>query len=247
MKKIVLIDDNLFDYRNNHGASFVDDGVYSDILVNVSQINADYDFSTLLSDASCILIHASTCDFVGNKYQSSSHEGVIIVIEDYSDFGINIPLVKFSDGDSEFFDIPEDWDGRYIDHINKEVFYSRLKPFLDHYRNSGVIDFMIIAEGPDYIKETARRYCLSIISILSRFNGDMNDNVIDAICGEELAGLVKISNPQLGIEYESFVSYLEDNSITVENLKSALQKINRSFNQYGRNIYPWTSLAPISD
>lgn len=239
MKKILLLDDNLYDYRKSCGADFVDAGIYDDVMKSIDKICLDDDISGYLKNAQCILMHSSLSDFINGTFQKDSHLVRDYILEDYSDFGKNVPIVLFSDGDSE---VAEYYEPNIIRKIRKKTFYARLEDFLLDFRENNTINLSLLAFGKDYAKIEVRRCALALAEKLSGLSGELDNDTIDIICGDELYSIVDLSNPELGLSYDDLLNQLEDAPISVDTFKSALQRIVKSFNQYGRNVYPWDKL-----
>ena len=149
MQKIVLIDDNKYNQRENYGATFVDDGEYEDCLVHLEQLNESSDFS-FLDDAACILLHDSLADFVNGQYVSGSQMAKVFVKDKIK--ADKIPYVIFSDGHSIIGEWSET-DKNVVRSIKKSEFYRNLKGFLDAYRETGHIDLRLIAYGNEFEKK----------------------------------------------------------------------------------------------
>lgn len=239
MKNILLLDDNLYDYRKSCGADFVDAGIFDDVMKSIDKICLDDDISKYLNNAQCILMHSSLSDYINGSFQKDSHEVRDYVLEDYSDFGKNVPIVLFSDGDSEVAEYEEP---NFIRKIRKRTFYERLENFLIDFRENHTINLSLLAFGKDFAKIEVRRCALVLFEKLSGFSGELDNDMIDIICGDELDSIVNFSNPEMGLSYDDLLNQLEDAPIPVDTFKSALQRIVKSFNQYGRNVYPWDKL-----
>lgn len=102
---------------------------YADILKREENFSSDDIFS--LTWASCVLMHSS---FHDAKLKSK--------ILNYVGYGDTAPVVLFSDGDSPEAEFNGD---NYIISIKKRVFYSRLKRFLDEFRETKVINLKLLA------------------------------------------------------------------------------------------------------
>lgn len=235
MKHIYLIDDNQGNMRGKYHASFVDDGLYDDILIHIEKLCGNQCYA-LIQDPICVLLHRSLSDFFDDKFNDNSHRAVITIREDISNDGDKCPLVLFSDGDPSVADYRG---GNIIYAIKKSVFYDRLKEFLDHYRLShGNIDLNLLAYGENYKINIPRSLAKKTLQRLSSCDDDSKLKITD-VNNEDFRQFVKLSQPCIKCSYDDIINGLEDNPIAVGDFKNRINKIVRSFNQYGENIYTW--------
>lgn len=238
MSPILLIDDNSKMQRQLYGASFVDDEVFESILDHIERVNKDFDIS-ILAEYQCVLIHDSLEDFINGSFNEYSHVAKDIIVE-YLDER-QIPYVLFSDGHQSMgvYDSSNN-----LVSLKKSEFYSRLKYFLNSYINESVIQFNILAYGPNYRKILLTKY---VKALFQKFDTkDLGDvitlsDVMPANNDEEhyLEEIVNLSQPTLGINYDEILDYIEDNEISVQDFKLKINRILSSFSKYGKNTYTW--------
>ena len=122
---IYLIDDTPSEFLEG----YISLSEYGDVIKKIDAIKPEEVY--LLSSADCILVHSSFNNQVVKRD-----------IMKLTDYGEQIPLVLFSDGDR-----PEaEFDGdQYITSIKKSVMYSRLEKFILTFQSSKVINLNILA------------------------------------------------------------------------------------------------------
>jgi hypothetical protein len=225
MKKIYLIDDSTIEGIDT---GFLEDGTFSDILIPIRNIQSYALNENNMNNSACILVH--------NTFNSSliTREKV----KDITDDGDKIPLVIFSGEDNEkavFGENPE----TSILHIKKQLFYTRLKDFLEKYKQSELIELKIIAFGKNFRTEEVIDWATSV---LGKFNGRtdyIKTSDLPSINCEEFRKLYKAASPAIAISYEDLMEDLEDSHMALEVFRKKVKKIIKSFNQHGKNIYPW--------
>lgn len=222
-----LVDDSDLKSLN---AEFVFDSKYQQCLSIVQSMQAYNELkrNDAFTNAECLMCHKTFCN----------SEAVYHELSDLaSDSDKNIPLVAFSGGISN---VSADKNQLSIQ-IGKSLFYSRLRAFLDHFINKAAIDLRLIAEGDNYVANDAKRCIIDIKRIINGNKGIIDDIAINEICGESFKRLVELSSPAIGSSYLEIADDLEDNPISYSDFRMRLTKIEESFNQYGKNIYPWKS------
>lgn len=223
---IYIIDDSNIESMN---ASFLLDKKYENIICLITSVERLEMERPKLFTAECIMVHRTFC----NSNLTTAE------METLTDNGNRIPFVVFSAGDSEnaVFNDNAPWE---IKGIKKSVFYSRLRFFLESYLSKHTIDLRLLAFGRDYQKITVRKLALAVLKIIAGKEGKMGLYDIAAIAAcKEFKLLIDMSNPQLGIDYNSLLENLEDHPIDFCQFSQNIQRITNSFNQYGKNIYTW--------
>lgn len=240
---IYLIDDNAQNQRRCYGASFVDEGLFEGYLVHIERLGKDFDASSLLEHAEIIMMHDTLKDYIGGEFVEGS-EFAKSKIEDFVKTR-NIPLVNFSDGHNGSGDF--DMEGN-INNLKKSTFYSRLYDFLLDYKNTGQPELKILAYGKNYKKFLVERDIKSLYNKLSKKSPNDKLSLGDVIPTTKegkmiepnyLRSIINIAQPNLGIDYEGVLDYIEDRNITVGNFKQKLDCIFRSISKYGKNAYTW--------
>lgn len=238
---IYLIDDNSKGQRLGYGASFIDDGVYDDVLIHIEKINGSVDMS-FLKKAKLIMMHDSLEDYENDSFVENSHaarQNIDDILH-----ACNIPTVCFSDGHlSPIFDSEGN-----ISQLRKADFYYRLRDFLDIYKDSGILEFNILAFGKNWKAVKLRDEIKGLYSRLEHKHKDEIIEIKDVLPikssdGEEPNYLYNIietySQPVLGKNYNDIIDYLEDEPMTVGEFKQRIDKIFISVNKYGKNTYTW--------
>lgn len=238
MKSILLIDDNSKMQRQSYGASFVDDEVFGSILHHIERVNKDFNLS-ILDEYRCVMIHDSLEDFINDSFDENSHVAKDLIIEYLDDH--QIPYVLFSDGHEStgVYDLSHN-----LVNLKKSDFYSRLRYFLNFYINESVLQFHILAYGPNFRKELATRY------IKALFQKFATKNPYDIITIQDikpskseeehyLEEIINLSQPTLGMDYNDILDYVEDNEINVRDFKLKINNILVSISKYGKNTYTW--------
>lgn len=238
MKSILLIDDNSKMQRQSYGASFVDDEVFESILHHIEHVNKDFDLS-ILDEYSCVMIHDSLEDFINGSFDENSHVAKDLIIE-YID-NRQIPYVLFSDGHEStgVYDLSHN-----LVSLKKSDFYSRLKYFLDFYRNESLLQFHILAYGPNFRKALVTRNMKALFQKFDTKNQTDTITIFDlkpSDSNEEhyLEEIINLSQPMLGMDYNDILNYIEDNDITVKDFKLKINNILSTISKYGKNTYTW--------
>ena len=237
MKKIFLIDDNKTNQREAYGASFVDEGVYADVLVHIERLNADSDLS-FLDDAACVMFHDSLEDYINGAFNEESNKARMLIEEKIQDG--NIPYVIFSDGhDKRAVWREEKTDVVYS--IKKSEFYLHLNDFIQTYIDSGKLDMRIIAYGKDFIKIQMSDWHQKVFSAISEL--DDNDFVGMQLFGvterSALRQIIEKAQPKIGVSFNDVMCGIEDEEISAGRLRLNLNRIINSIKKYGKNICSW--------
>ncbi|MBR5973338.1 MAG: hypothetical protein IK017_11910 [Paludibacteraceae bacterium] len=218
-----MVDDsNLKEFN----AEYVFDIKYKNIL---SVIQNGVDFNTIksiLNEADCIMVHRTF-----ERSQKIKEECLEI-----TKYGKKIPFVIFSAGDSETTCYKEKSD--LIDGIKKNVFYGRLRYFLEDYLTNKQINLNLLAYGKDYQKIEIRNLSKSIFSVIPNGNDRLTIDYLAKIA-VDLKKIVTLSSPKIGISYEDLMEKLEDEPVTFDLFRKNIHNIIISFEQYGKNIYTW--------
>ena len=241
---IYLIDDNQNNQRFvNYNLTFIEDGIFKDILISVEKLSIGKKFSDIthldfLKSAECILLHSTTEDYdekIG--FIPSSLTNVSKIKEFISNEGESIPLVLFSNSISDV-----DYDNKntpnYISGINKNLFYNNLFDFLEFYRETGKVELRILALGKFYESQLPLEIAKGIInSLQSKKNND--ELLISDIL--PLLGNLKIlfKNALPDISLNDILIHIEDTPIKVEDFKKNINRIIESYIKYGKNIHTW--------
>ena len=234
MGKIIIIDDNSKNQREVYGANFVDEDKYAEKLSHIERLNSESDMS-FLDDAVCIMMHDSLEDYVDGEFKSNSHKAK----EKIEDFILkhNIPYVLFSDGHG----ITGDWREKTSDvvySIKKSEFYRHLDDFMFHYATTGSLDMRIIAYGKDFTKYLMSKWCLTIIGSLAN---QKDTDFIDAssIDKKTLHMIISNAQPKICKTFDEIMCGIEDEEITVGQLRLNLNNIISNIKKYGKNISTW--------
>ena len=237
MKKIFLIDDNKMNQREAYGASFVDEGVYADVLVHIEQLNADSDLS-FLDDAACVMFHDSLEDYIDGMFDEESHKARMLIDERIQDE--NIPYVIFSDGHDKTANWREE-SPNVVYSIKKSEFYLHLNDFIQTYIDSGNLDMRIIAYGKDFIKKQMSDWHQKVFSAISEL--DDNDFVGIHLFGaterSALRQIIEKSQPKIGVSFNDVMCGIEDEEVSAGRLRLNLNNIINSVKKYGKNICSW--------
>lgn len=193
---------------------------YRDVLTRMEDIDADR--LAELRDSDCILIHSS--------YHDAQMKKKVSIMADYGD---EIPLVNFSDGD-----LPEaEWDGdNCITAFKKTVMYSFLPIFLSSYRRSGKVDLKVLSDGEHYMRKEAGSLATAILTPLM-FIGDKSETLLNEAQSMALKDLVALSQPDICVSFEDILEDLP--SMSVGEFRSQINKIVDDFNRYGKNVHSW--------
>lgn len=233
MKKIYLIDDNVDGNRQKYGGGFVDDGAYSNVMVAIDKLSPNNNLS-FLENASCILLHKSLEDFYDGKFHDDSHK-VAIQIRKLPGVGDSIPLVLFSDGDTN--DLGE-LRGQTIFSLSKRAFYGRLESFVLHFQNTNEVELRILAYGQNYIAYLANRAATSLFVRLQDLQDEDKLPAPKVHC-EEMEQIVSLSQPSIGKTYKEIIIDLTMNNITVREFKNRINIILENIQDYGKNYFTW--------
>lgn len=240
---IYLIDDNKDDKRvKEMGLGFVDDGTFKQFLKPISHLKKVDDLESIeglsfLSDAKCILVHKTTDDCDDNfNFIKDSTTNAEKIIDKISNYGVNIPLIIFSNRMSENAGYNYDENPNCIFQIKKNTFYNRLYDFLIHYQNTQKIELRIIAFGKNYKAVEISRYSKILIEGVAQ---NPPNTLLDLrfIRLSVLRVFHELANIQQS--FDDFVNELEDNPITVFKFIENISIIIESINEYGENIYNW--------
>lgn len=193
---------------------------FSDTLTRVEELDAAA--LATLRGCDCILIHSS--------FHDSQMKKKVFQIADYGD---EIPLVSFSDGD-----LPEaEWDGdRFITAFKKSVMYSFLPVFLSSYRKTGSIDLKILAEGEHHLRKDAGTLATTILTPLM-FIGEKAHVILNDVQKNALKELLELSQPEIQLTFADIQE--EIGSMTVGDLRLQVSRIVDDFNKYGKNVHSW--------
>ena len=229
---IYLIDDNQRNQQQElFKANYLFDGSFDDIIekiyfIRINEINV---FKSKLASAKAIFMH--------NTFEDQDHEGNFIksslrirkMIENDIANEFEIPLVLFSYGMTEtIYDF--ETDPFQIKAIRKDVFYDNLKPFLNHYKATGEIEFRILAYGNNFKAEIAIRKSDKLFLALN--DEKFNLNMLNL---KDLEDYFELTNST--IDFNIFLDFLEDNICTISDFKNIIKTINKSLLRYGRNIH----------
>ena len=141
-KMIYIIDDNQYGELSK-ACGYIETGIYNDVVrwVKPSKETKVEDFH----DAACICYHSSLAIEENGVWKQASM--LLTGIEDLMD---EIPLVKYSKGCTT---IDYDEGSQIIYGMPKEMFYKRLKFFIQHYKNVGKVDLEIFSK--DYLETSS--------------------------------------------------------------------------------------------
>lgn len=230
---IYLIDDNQTNQQvEKFGINYIQTNEFSDFLISLNKIEKNSNLS-FLHNAKCILLHATTEDVVNGFFISGSLSNTTKIIKDISDNGDKIPLVLFSEQMNEIAIMTSN---RHIRSIKKSVFYLNLYDFLLYFKENNSIEFKILAFGKNYKSvEVARFVNILTEKFIFRNQDDLlKINEINLKIFKELTETAVSS-----IDFDDFITTLEDHPITIKKFIENLSLINQSFTQYGKNIYGW--------
>lgn len=236
MKKIIIIDDNSKNQRKAYGAGFVDDEKYehADKLFHIEKLNSESDMS-FLDEAACIMMHDSLEDYIDGEFKSDSHKAKD-KIDDFISHH-NIPYVSFSDGHSIIADWREETPN-VVYSIKKSEFYRHLDDFISNYAKDGSLDMKIIAYGKDFMKYLMGKWCLTIIGNLAD-KKDMDFVDTSYLDKKTLRLIIKNAQPKIDKTFDEIMCGIEDEEITVGQLRLNVNNIISSIKKYGTNISTW--------
>ena len=126
-----------------------------------------------LNDADCILLHYTTedYDFENNLFISGSRTNAVKIVESIAEEGDKIPLVLFSNGMGEAV-VNNENNITFIRGINKNVFYSRLYDFVEHYKNRGSVELRILAWGKNFQSKEVSSLANLLLGLLTHCKAD---------------------------------------------------------------------------
>jgi hypothetical protein len=233
---IYLIDDNKNDKRiKEFGITFVEEGLFEKVLCPIIKLKQSTDLS-FLKNAKCILIHKTTedCDSK-NEFILNSNTNAKRIIEDISDYGVNIPLVIFSYR-METVSYSYHENPNCIFQIKKDVFYKRLLDFVQHYQQTREIELRIIAYGLNYLSVEVGEIGKKLIDDVIRHPPE-NRFELRYINVRLLEAFFRFLN--IPGAFESFREDLSESQITIKEFIDNINSVSDSINQYGKNIYHW--------
>jgi hypothetical protein len=240
---IYLIDDNQNNQRENLGIGFVDDDTFNGYLTAVEKIEkreTSYIFHLeFLKNADCILLHFTTEDYDKEKdtFISGSRTNAVKIIETIAEEGDKIPLALFSNdriGEPVYF--PEK-PPNYLK-INKNDFYKHLYAFLEHYKNTGAVEFRILMWGKNFNAREVAQLAESLLEPVASAS-ETDKFTISHLrdTQQEFKRFVTLSLPDA--DSQDILNDLENNPVTIADFKNKINFITESFVKYGKNIYPW--------
>ncbi|GHT20782.1 hypothetical protein AGMMS4957_08590 [Bacteroidia bacterium] len=246
---IYLIDDNNDNQRVRlYNITYIDteiekDKIFKDCLTSIKTLakREKDDLSHLecfKKDAECILVHLTTEDFDEEKgiFVKGSTDNVTKIIDDIAQEGREIPLVLFSNSMGEPIYYPKE-NPNYIKSIKKNLFYARLRDFMEYYKNSGdkkTIDLRILAWGKNYQAKEASMYANIFMESIIFENGNDLLKITNLSVFESF---LKLSFPNANEQVKAIVDDLEN--ITVSTFRNKINLITESFWKYGKNIHSW--------
>lgn len=236
MERIYLIDDNLDGNREKYGATFVEEGKYSDVFLSIEKISVADDLE-FVNHAACILIHGTLSDYFDGYYHEDSQK-VVQKIRGVNGIGESIPFVVFSDGFTSERGEYSMSAPHVIYRLNKRAFYSRLEPFVVNYQRTGTIELSILAYGENYVKDIVEDSVNAVFLRLQDYNNDDTLNVTKIACSA-MQQIIEMSQPKIGFSYIDLINHLQDTPVTVGAFKNKLNNILDSFHDYGKNYYIW--------
>jgi len=230
---LYLIDDNQRNQQQDlFKANYLFDGSFDDILVKLYGIKLQETniIKEKLKEANAIFLHNTfeDQDDLGNYIKGGLR--IRKMIENDVALEYNIPLVLFSYGMTDtIYDF--DNNANQINSIRKDTFYENLYPFLKNYRESGQIDFRIIAYGVNFNVKLATKISEAILNKLSNTN-DFHLSEIDI---NELKKYYELTSSQM--DFNAFLDNIEDTVLSTQDFKNLITNINKSLFRYGRNIH----------
>jgi hypothetical protein len=195
---------------------------------------------TMLSDAACIMMHATLEDYIDGKFDEHSHAAQKN-IEQYAQYH-EIPYVCFSGEHAQI----GTFDGCAINllSVKKSAFYARLKDFIEKYRTESVIELKILAYGKDYSRNVISEQLIKPLFHRLRVKNP-SDRVelldiepADYTERDYLKEIVELAQPALGIGYEDLKKSIIE-GMTIAEFTKRINNIKKSIIRYGRNTYTW--------
>jgi hypothetical protein len=237
MKKLFLIDDNKTNQREAYGASYVDEGLFNDVLIHIEQLNAHSDLS-FLNNAACVMIHDSLEDYIDGDFDEESHKARTLIEEKIQDN--NTPYIIFSDGHDKIATWREDAPN-VVYSIKKSEFYLHLSDFIQSYIDSGKLDMRIIAYGKDFIKKQMSDWHQKVFSAISELgdNDFVGIHLFGATERNALRQIIEKSQPKIGVSFNDVMCGIEDEEVSAGRLRLNLNNIINSVKKYGKNICSW--------
>jgi hypothetical protein len=229
---ICLIDDNLNLLREReYGLDYIQNGEFKDILTSIevlsNSIFIDYNYDAFL-------IHTTTYD---SDTSGSSIPGQNVIVNRIIEHLMNNlpskPAVFFSGGMPEVAEFDYNEDPNRIYQIKKSTFYTRLKPFLEHYRLLNQIELRILAYGKNYKYTELIKHSQPLLKYLREIKGvkiDQNEYLVTL-----LHSFFSVS--EIPGAFKDFLNNSKEHSLN--DLINTIQRINESFITHGRNIYGW--------
>lgn len=226
---IYLLDDTSESYTTK----YIDCLQYKDVLNKQTSLSFEHlqKIEDMLEKADCIMIHRSFVD----EGESSRNDVFEKVIYDIADSGNAVPLVVFSDGDS---DTPDFKSKRCIRAFKKSKFYENLGIFLEEFRNTGTINLATLAYGNKSEATQATDDARAILSRIMFKKGTEILNVED-VSGEDFKRLVQRSSPGIGCRYSDIMEEVGSGKLTVGVFRDRIRDIINSFITHGKNIRTW--------
>jgi hypothetical protein len=240
---IYLIDDNQNNQRENLGIDFVDNGDFEGFLTSIEKIEkreiSDTSHLEFLKGAVCILLHKSIEDYdeVKGAFREDSRTNAKNIRDAIAKKGDKIPLALFSNEEGEFVYFPEK-NPNYLQEINKNRFYAHLYDFLEHYKNTGTIEFRILVWGKNFKAQEVVQLAKSLLEpivVMNETDKFMVNHLLNA--QQEFKRFIALSLPDA--DSQNILNDLKNNPITIAEFKNKINLITESFVKYGKNIYPW--------
>ena len=223
---IYLIDDSSFEYYH---AEYVFDDKYQEILCIIRDEAQLIEKRLEMAEADCIMVHYS---FRGSRLAKEQ-------MAELADDGDKIPFVVFSGGDSEQA-VFDDKNPNLILEIKKSTFYERLIFFLDNYIQTKSVNLRILAYGQNYIRTYVQRWAVRLMRLIAgRIGMIKKSDIVDLEKLPEFKEIINASSPALGITYDNLIERLREEDTSFDIFCRNILNIVNSFNQYGKNIYPW--------
>ena len=210
---IYLIDDNKHGQMSeNYGVDFTQElQNYSDFIVWKSAITID-EIANCALILSCILIHDS--------FEEPVKSEIIDLAKKQK-----VPCVVFSNGFTATI-----FENSLNVTIKKDRMYHNLLPFLEYFKNKGIIDLKLLDFGLDYNKSKAKiiqnRLFYSVL--ISSKNFDYESIFIDkSEAYKDFKELVHLSNPNKDIEifFPKFEEDLLNNDVDIIKFKNIIKQL----------------------
>jgi hypothetical protein len=242
---IYLLDDNHENLRaDRYGIDTEKLSEYSSFLVCLDKIEVpskvgDTTKLEFLKDATCIMIHKTMQDYDPDKSKFiESRYNVELIIEEICNFGEKMPLVVFSNslGNPE---ITVENKPRCIDGIKKDLFYSNLNSFLDHYAQKEEIDLLILVYGEKY---KIKRVEDLKDNIIGSINKTANEKLIMGDLGDSLNNIKEffaLTSTLDQFYLDEFYEHLEDQEVPVGQFKEIIIRAFNEYVIYGKNDSHW--------